>query len=75
MPAREFEDFVADRLRCLGREHGGSRLRGECLEFGVYVGTSMGAAVRAFDRAGVHPSRFVGFAFFEALPRGSESDG
>ena len=75
VPARSFEDFLVDQLRILRAQSGVGRLEGDYLEFGVYVGTSMGAAVRAFDRTGVAPCRFFGFDSFDGLPPGSENDG
>lgn len=75
VPAQAFEDFLVDQLDLLRRESGGTALAGDYLEFGVYLGTSLGAAVRAFDRADVAAARFVGFDSFEGLPPGSEADG
>ena len=53
----------------------GGVLDGDYVEFGVYLGTSMGAAVRAFDRAGAAPARFFGFDSFAGLPPESAEDG
>jgi hypothetical protein len=75
VPAAAFEEFLLGQLEALRAESGQSRLQGDYLEFGVYVGTSMGAAVRSFDRAGVTKCRFFGFDSFAGLPEGSESDG
>jgi len=75
VPAGAFEDFLVDQLQRLREGSGVTRLEGDYLEFGVYVGTSMGAAVRAFDRAEVAPCRFFGFDSFGGLPAGSETDG
>jgi O-methyltransferase len=74
VPARPFEDFLVEQLEVVARPRG-VPLEGDYVEFGVYVGTSMAAAVRAFDRVGVARSRFVGFDSFEGLPPGSEQDG
>jgi len=79
VPAAPFERFLTAQLEAIGRDAGSSVLDsvpdGDYVEFGVYVGTSMGAAVRAFDAAGLHGSRFVGFDSFAGLPAGSESEG
>jgi hypothetical protein len=75
VPPRVFEDFLVAQLDALRREAAAPTLEGDYIEFGVFVGTSLGAAVRAFDRAGVTRGRFFGFDSFEGLPEGSESDG
>jgi O-methyltransferase len=83
VPAAAFEQFLSAQLEALGRDAGRSMSdgdregdpEGDYVEFGVYVGTSMGAAVRAFDKAGLRGSRFVGFDSFAGLPAGSESEG
>src|SRR5262245_36262345 len=61
VPAQEFEQFLVAELCALRQDSDGSPLEGDYLEFGVYLGTSMTAAVRAFERAGIDRSRFIGF--------------
>jgi hypothetical protein len=69
----EHEAFLVKVLPRLGF-HDGDPLT--YLEFGVYQGATMGAAVRAVDRAGLGTAaRFVGFDSFEGLPPGSEDEG
>lgn len=69
VPADRYEAFLVEHLPKVSR-HGG-----QYLEFGVYLGSSIGAAVRAFDRAGCRGARFVGFDSFAGLPPGSEEEG
>ncbi len=69
VPADEFEQFLAEHLPKV-RTDGGMYL-----EFGVYLGSSMAAAVRAFDRSSCENARFVGFDSFAGLPPGSEAEG
>jgi hypothetical protein len=69
VPAADYEDFLTTHLPQVARPDG------LYVEFGVYLGTSLGAAVRAFDRAGCEGARFVGFDSFAGLPPGSEEEG
>ena len=67
--ADAFEEFLVDHLDVADP--------GSYVEFGVYLGTSITAAVRAFDRAvpDAASRRFCGFDSFEGLPPGSEHEG
>ena len=72
VPAAEFESFLTGHLR---RMSGDLVLAGDYMEFGVYLGTSLGAAVRAFDSCGLGGWRFFGFDSFAGLPDDAERDG
>jgi hypothetical protein len=69
VPVDDYEAFLAAHLPSV-RAPGGAYV-----EFGVYLGSSMAAAVRAFDRCGCEGARFVGFDSFAGLPVGSEAEG
>lgn len=64
----EYEEFLAAELHRLRL---GCAEEMTCLEFGVYQGASLAAAVRASDRAGLGPhGTFVGFDAFDGLEPG-----
>src|SRR5688500_1348459 len=69
VPVQEYEQFLAAHLPKVKAPGG------VYLGFGVYLGSSMAAAVRAFERVGCEDARFVGFDSFVGLPAGSEAEG
>jgi hypothetical protein len=68
---QQHHDFLELHLGDLRRDLGG-RL-GDYVEFGVYQGASMAAAVRAGLPYGM--TNYYGFDSFEGLPAGSEDEG
>ena len=72
VPAAEFEAFLTEHLR---RINGNELPDGDYMEFGVYLGTSIAAAVRAFDSCELTHRRFFGFDSFTGLPDNAEDDG
>ena len=67
VPEPELEDAYRRALRWL-RDRQGPDAVGDYLEFGVYVGTSMGCMQRALAAEGLHHVRSFGFDSFEGLP-------
>lgn len=68
----EHTDFLIRHLATLDLTSGANP---QYVEFGVYQGASMSAAVRAFDTVGLRDASFVGFDSFQGLPLGSEREG
>lgn len=67
------EERYRDALGALIERHGADSL-GDYLEFGVFVGTSLGCMDRALDSHGLTGVRLFGFDSFEGLPDEARTD-
>lgn len=67
------EERYRDALGSLIERHGADAL-GDYLEFGVFVGTSLGCMDRALDYHGLTAVRLFGFDSFEGLPDEARTD-
>jgi O-methyltransferase len=73
VPPQELEARYREALRGLAQRHG-ARALGDYLEFGVYVGTSLGCMHRALEAHGLTRVRLFGFDSFQGLPEAATHD-
>lgn len=73
VPPEALEARYSTAIRGLLERHGAHAL-GDYLEFGVYVGTSLGCMDRALKGHGLAGTRLFGFDSFEGLPEAARTD-
>ena len=74
VPERSLEQKYVEALRLLAQSEPAGAL-GDYLEFGVYIGSSLACAFRAFNEVGARKVRLFGFDSFQGLPADATAEG